>query len=215
MDTKAKNLARLHDQGLVAVIRGPSVDLTLSLVESLVRGGVMGIEITFTTPNALEVTRQLSQQYQDRILLGMGTLTDPEQAHQALEAGATFLVSPHTEPDLAHAMTATGLLVMMGALTPSEVMMSKRLGSDVIKLFPGSLTGAAYVKALKGPFPDFHIMPTGGVSMENVADWFAAGVFAVGAGSELCPTQWVKERRFGEIETRAQAFVAAVQKARS
>lgn len=215
MDTKAQNLARLHDLGLVAVIRGPSVDLTLSLVESLVRGGVLGVEITFTTPNALEVTRQLSQQYQDRILLGMGTLTEPAQAQQALDAGATFLVSPHTEAELAHAMTATGLLVMMGALTPSEVMMSKRLGSDVIKLFPGSLTGAAYVKALKGPFPDFHIMPTGGVSMDNVAEWFAAGVFAVGAGSELCPTQWIKEKRFDDIEARAKAFVAAVQKARS
>jgi 2-dehydro-3-deoxyphosphogluconate aldolase/(4S)-4-hydroxy-2-oxoglutarate aldolase len=215
MDMKAQNLARLHDLGLVAVIRGPSLDLTLKLVEALVRGGVLGIEITFTTPNALEVTRQLCQQYQDRILLGMGTLTDPEQAHQALEAGAAFLVSPHTEPDLARSMTTTGLLTMMGALTPSEVMLAKRLGSDVIKLFPGSLTGPGYVKALKGPFPDLLIMPTGGVSIENVADWFRAGVFAVGAGSELCPTQLVKEGRFDEIVTRAQRFTAAVQQARA
>jgi 2-dehydro-3-deoxyphosphogluconate aldolase/(4S)-4-hydroxy-2-oxoglutarate aldolase len=101
----------------------------------------------------------------------------------------------------------------MGALTPSEVVMAKRLGSDVIKLFPGSLTGPAYVKALKGPFPDLRIMPTGGVSIENVSEWFAAGVFAVGAGSELCPPQLVKEGRFDEIVNRAQRFVAAVQQA--
>jgi 2-dehydro-3-deoxyphosphogluconate aldolase/(4S)-4-hydroxy-2-oxoglutarate aldolase len=94
-------------------------------------------------------------------------------------------------------------------------MLAKRLGSDVIKLFPGSLTGPGYVKALKGPFPDLLIMPTGGVSIENVADWFRAGVFAVGAGSELCPTQLVKEGRFDEIVTRAQRFTAAVQQARA
>jgi 2-dehydro-3-deoxyphosphogluconate aldolase/(4S)-4-hydroxy-2-oxoglutarate aldolase len=145
----------------------------------------------------------------------MGTLTEPEHADQALQAGASFLVSPHTEPELARAMTATGLPTMMGALTPSEVMMAKRLGSDVIKLFPGSLTGPSYVKALKGPFPDLRIMPTGGVSVDNVAQWFSAGVFAVGAGSELCPTQLVKEERFDEIVTRAQAFASAVQQARA
>jgi 2-dehydro-3-deoxyphosphogluconate aldolase/(4S)-4-hydroxy-2-oxoglutarate aldolase len=215
VDKKAQSLTRLHDLGLVAVIRGPSQELTLKLVEALVRGGVTGIEITFTTPNAPQVTQALHQQYGDTILLGMGTLTEPEHAEQALQAGAAFLVSPHTEPELARAMTATGLPTMMGALTPSEVMMAKRLGSDVIKLFPGSLTGPSYVKALKGPFPDLRIMPTGGVSKDNIAEWFAAGVFAVGAGSELCPTQWVKEGRFDEIVTRAQQFVAALQLARA
>jgi 2-dehydro-3-deoxyphosphogluconate aldolase/(4S)-4-hydroxy-2-oxoglutarate aldolase len=215
VDAKALNLARLHDLGLVAVIRGPSPELTLKLVDALARGGVTGIEITFTTPNALQVTRALHEQYGDSILLGMGTLTEPEQADQALQTGATFLVSPHTEPELARAMTATGLLTMMGALTPSEVMMAKRLGSDVIKLFPGSLTGPAYVKALKGPFPDLLIMPTGGVSVENVGEWFAAGVFAVGAGSELCPTPLIKEGRFDEIVNRAERFASAVQQARA
>lgn len=215
VDVKAHSLARLHELGLVAVIRGPSPELTLKLVDALMRGGVTGIEITFTTPNALQVTRALHERYDDTILLGMGTLTEPEQAQLALQAGATFLVSPHTEPELAKSMTKTGLLTMMGALTPSEVMLAKRLGSDVIKLFPGSLTGPAYVKALKGPFPDLRIMPTGGVSTENVAEWFSAGVFAVGAGSELCPTGLVKDGHFDEILTRAQRFVAAVQQARA
>jgi 2-dehydro-3-deoxyphosphogluconate aldolase/(4S)-4-hydroxy-2-oxoglutarate aldolase len=215
MDTKTQVLNRLHSLGLVAVIRGPSLELTLKLVDALVQGGVPGIEITFTTPNATEVVRALHQQYGDTILLGMGTLTEPDQAQQALEAGATFLVSPGTEPELAAAMTATRLPTMMGALTPTEVMLAKRLGSDVIKLFPGSLTGPGYVKALKGPFPDIKIMPTGGVSADNVAEWFAAGVFAVGAGSELCPPQLVKEGRFDEIASRARHFTTAVQQARA
>lgn len=215
MDAKAQNLTRLRNLGLVAVIRGPSPELTLKLVGALVRGGVTGIEITFTTPDALQVTRSLRQEYGDAILLGMGTLTEPRQAGDALQAGAIFLVSPGTEPELARAMTGTGLLTMMGALTPTEVMMAKRLGSDVIKLFPGSLTGPAYVKALKGPFPDIKIMPTGGVSTENVGEWFAAGVLAVGAGSELCPTPLIQEERFDKITTRARRFAAAVQQARA
>ncbi|NWF69165.1 MAG: bifunctional 4-hydroxy-2-oxoglutarate aldolase/2-dehydro-3-deoxy-phosphogluconate aldolase [Chloroflexi bacterium] len=212
---KAKSLERLHTLGLVAVIRGPSVDGTLRLVEALVKGGVTGIEITFTTPNALEVTNKLRAAFGDAILLGMGTLVEPAQAQQALDAGATFLVSPHTEAELARAMTATGLPTMLGALTPTEVMLAKRLGSDVIKLFPGSLTGPAYVKALKGPFPDLLIMPTGGVSAENVKEWFAAGVYAVGAGSELCPPQLIKEGRFDELQARAERFAQAVRAARS
>ncbi|MFN8564505.1 MAG: bifunctional 4-hydroxy-2-oxoglutarate aldolase/2-dehydro-3-deoxy-phosphogluconate aldolase [Anaerolineae bacterium] len=215
MDAKAQNLARLHDLGLVAVIRGPSPELTLKLVDALVRGGVLGIEITFTTPDAVGVTRSLHQQFGDSILLGMGTLTEPQHAQQAVDAGATFLVSPHTEAELGRAMTATGLVTMMGALTPTEVMAAKKLGTDVVKLFPGSLTGAAYVKALKGPFPDIRVMPTGGVSVENVGEWFAAGVYAVGAGSELCPTNLVKEGRFEEIVGRAERFAAAVRQARA
>jgi len=208
-------LTRVQDLGLLAVIRGPSLELTLKMVDALVSAGVLGIEITFTTPDAPQVVKVLGQEYGDKILLGMGTLTDPEHAGQAVEAGASFLVSPHTEPELAQSMTDTGLLTMMGALTPSEVMMARRLGSDVIKVFPGSLTGPGYVKALKGPYPDLLIMPTGGVSIDNVADWFAAGVVAVGAGSALCPTAWAKEGRFDDIIERAEQFVEAVRQARA
>lgn len=103
---------------------------------------------------------------------------------------------------------------MVGALTPTEVEQAHRLGSDVVKIFPGSLVGPAYIKALKGPFPAIPMMPTGGVSIENVGEWFSAGVVAVGAGSELCPPQWAKEGRFAEITQRASAFCAAVARAR-
>ncbi|HLE52647.1 MAG TPA: bifunctional 4-hydroxy-2-oxoglutarate aldolase/2-dehydro-3-deoxy-phosphogluconate aldolase [Anaerolineales bacterium] len=212
---KEETLAKLKQIGLIAVIRGPSVDLTLEMVAALVKGGVQGIEITYTTPNAPQVVKELDRQFGEQIVLGMGTLTEPEQAEEAQQAGARFLVSPICCAKLGAAMVAAGLPVMIGALTPSEVYQAHRMGSDVVKVFPGSLVGPAYIKALKGPFPFIEIMPTGGVSVENVADWFAAGVFGVGAGSELCPTAWAKEGRFAQIEQRAREFVKAVQDARS
>jgi 2-dehydro-3-deoxyphosphogluconate aldolase / (4S)-4-hydroxy-2-oxoglutarate aldolase len=212
---KQTTLNKIKSLGLLAVIRGPSPDLTVDMVSALIEGGVYGIEITYSTPNAPQVVKTLAGKYGDQIVLGMGTLTEVEQAAQAVEAGANFLVSPHCELTLANAMTATGLPVMIGALTPTEVMQAYRLGSDVVKVFPGSLVGPDYIKALRGPFPHIPMMPTGGVNVENVAAWFKAGVFAVGAGSNLCPTAWAKEGRFADITATAQAFVEAVNKAKA
>lgn len=211
---RQETLNRITDLGLVAVLRGPSPELTVKMVEALIAGGVRGIEITYSTPDAEGVVKLLDQQFGEQIVLGMGTLTQPKQAQSAKAAGATFLVSPHCEPELARAMVASGLTVMVGALTPTEVEQAHRLGSDVVKIFPGSLVGPAYIKALKGPFPAIPMMPTGGVSIDNVGEWFAAGVVAVGAGSELCPPQWAKEGRFAEITQRASEFCAAVARAR-
>lgn len=212
--SKDATLSRLHDLGLVAVIRGPSPDLTVRMVEALVAGGVLGIEITYTTPNAAEVVRALDRQFGDLILLGMGTLTGPAQAAEAQDAGARYLVSPITDEALGAAMVATGLPVMIGALTPTEVFRAHQLGADVVKLFPGSAVGPDYVKALRGPFPHIPIMPTGGVDEHNVGDWFRAGVFAVGAGSQLSPGKLAQEGRFAEITAVAARFAAAVAAAR-
>ena len=212
---KQKTLQRLHDLGLVAVIRGPSPELTVRMVEALVAGGVTGIEITYTTPNAAEVVRALDRAFGESILLGMGTLTDPAQAAEAQDAGARYLVSPITDEALGRAMVATGLPVMIGALTPTEVYRAHQLGSDVVKLFPGSAVGPDYVKALHGPFPHIPIMPTGGVDEHNLADWFRAGVWAVGAGSRLSPVKLAREGRFDEITAVAARFAAAVARART
>jgi 2-dehydro-3-deoxyphosphogluconate aldolase/(4S)-4-hydroxy-2-oxoglutarate aldolase len=208
-------LEKIGELGLLAVIRGPAPELTIQMVNALVAGGVKGIEITYSTPDAEGVTRALKGQWGDEILLGMGTLTEPGQAASARAAGANFLVSPICDRDLVSAMAASGLVTMAGALTPTEVFQAYRLGSDVVKIFPGSLTGPAYIKALKGPFPYIPMMPTGGVSAANVGEWFAMGVVAVGAGSELCPPQLAKEGKFDEISRRAAEFVQVVQAART
>jgi len=213
--SKETTLNRLHDLGLVAVIRGPSPELTVRMVEALVAGGVTGIEITYTTPNAADVVCALDRTFGDLILLGMGTLTDPAQAAEARDAGARYLVSPITDDALAAAMVATGLPVMIGALTPTEVFRAHRMGSDVVKLFPGSAVGPDYVKALHGPFPHIPLMPTGGVDEHNLTDWFRAGVFAVGAGSQLSPVKLAREGKFEEITAIAARFAAAVARARA
>ena len=211
---KQETLEKIKTLGLLAVIRGPSAELTIQMVEALAAGGVTGIEITYSTPNAPQVVQALNEKFGDRLVLGMGTLTEIRQVEEARLAGAQFIVSPICPPDLVKAMAASGLACMPGALTPSEVFQAYSLGADVVKIFPGSLVGPSYVKALKGPFPYIPMMPTGGVSAANVADWFAAGVVAVGAGSELCPPDLAKRGEWAEITRRAAEFNAVVQAAR-
>ncbi len=211
---KALVLEQLRTLGVIAVIRGPSPELTVKMVGALVAGGVKGIEITYSTPNAAEVVRQLNKDFGQDIVLGMGTLTEPAQVDEALNAGACFLVSPICEPTLGKSMVASGVPVMIGAYTPTEVYQTYKMGSDVVKIFPGSSGGPSYMKALKGPFPHIPMMPTGGVSAANVGEWFAAGAFAVGAGSELCPPKLAKEGRFDEIAVKAREFVSACDQAR-
>ena len=211
---KAEVLEKVKELGLLAVIRGPSPELTIKMVEALVAGGVLGIEITYSTPNAEDVVRALSKKFGSSIVLGMGTLTKPEQAPCAKEAGASFLVSPICEPGLVKSMVASGLVTMAGAFTPTEVFQAYSLGVDVVKIFPGSQGGPAYMKALKGPFPYIPMMPTGGVNAGNMAEWFAVGAVALGAGSELCPPQLAKDGKFDEITSRASEFVKVVKAAR-
>ena len=212
---KNEVLEKVKTLGLLAVIRGPSPELTVQMVGALVDGGVKGIEITYSTPNAEEVVKTLARKFGDSIVLGMGTLTKPEQAESAKAAGANFLVSPVCEKNLVEAMVKTGLLTMAGALTPTEVFQAYSLGTDVVKIFPGSVGGPSYIKALKGPFPYIPMMPTGGVNASNVAEWFAAGVVAVGAGSELCPPQLAKEGKFNEISQKAAEFVKVIHSSRA
>lgn len=208
---KKQLLQKITESGLIAVIRGPSAELTLKMVEALVAGGVTGIEITYSTPKAEEVVKTLNQTYGNKIILGMGTLTQPSQAETAKSAGASFLVSPVCEPQLIHEMVNTGLLVMAGALSPTEIYRAHTLGVDIVKIFPGSLTGPGYIKAIKGPFPNIPLMPTGGVSLTNLRDWFASGVVTVGVGGELCPSNLAMSGKFHEITERAKNFIKAVQ----
>ncbi len=209
----SQTLKRIEDLGLLAVVRGESRAAALEVVGALVQGGVLGIEITFTTPEAPRVIRDLNEEYGDSILLGAGTVTTHEQVDQAAEAGATFLVSPGCDPELLPGMLGTGLLVLPGTLTPSEVMLARRLGAQAVKLFPGSSGGPSYLKALRGPFPSTAFVPTGGVSLANIADWFAAGAFAVGAGGALAPSSLAGRDR-DEVVEDARLFAETVRAAK-
>ncbi|MCU1571558.1 MAG: 2-dehydro-3-deoxyphosphogluconate aldolase [Naasia sp.] len=205
----ANRLSPLVAARVLAVVRAPSAESALLGAEALVAGGVTGLEITFSTPDAPEVIRQLTERYGDDAYIGAGTVTSVDQARQAVEAGARFLVSPGTRPELTGIMLGTGAVVLTGALTPTEVMIAVELGVDVVKLFPAALSGPALLKALRGPFPDVPMMPTGGVTPDNLGEWLAAGAIAVGAGSDLISSADLVRGDYTGIQRKARAFAAA------
>jgi 2-dehydro-3-deoxyphosphogluconate aldolase/(4S)-4-hydroxy-2-oxoglutarate aldolase len=200
----------LRRAGVVAVIRALSADAAVRAVAALVAGGIRGIEIAYSTPDAAQVIAELDRRHGLSIFLGAGTVLTAAQAVEARQAGARFLVSPGTDQQLAPAMLATGAAVFLGALTPTEVMAAIRLGAQAVKIFPASLGGPAYLRALRGPFPDVALMPTGGVNADNLADWFDAGAVAVGAGSELCSPAAMRVGRWKEIEQSARRFTSGL-----
>jgi len=204
-----EQLKTLQHVGVVAVIRAPDTTTALRGVEALVAGGVTGIEITYSTPDAPSVIATLAERYGDRILLGAGTVLTERQALDAAEAGAAFLVSPGTSPTVAAAMTSTGLTCLLGALTPSEVMAAVEAGADAVKLFPASLGGPSYLGSLRGPFPEVPFVPTGGVDATNLGQWRRAGVAAVGAGSDLCGASDLADGLWDDLTAKARAFAAA------
>jgi 2-dehydro-3-deoxyphosphogluconate aldolase / (4S)-4-hydroxy-2-oxoglutarate aldolase len=208
-------LKRIADLGLLAVLRAPDRAGARRAVDALVEAGVLGIEITYSTPDAASVIADVKQSYADEVLVGAGTLITQAQVAEAAEAGASYLVSPGLDDEVVASMQTTSLPAMAGVLTPTEVMRGVRLGLDVMKLFPGSLGGPSYLRSLRGPFPDVPFMPTGGVSADNVGDWLAAGAVAVGAGSELASAGDISSGDFASIREKGRRFLAAIREARA
>jgi 2-dehydro-3-deoxyphosphogluconate aldolase/(4S)-4-hydroxy-2-oxoglutarate aldolase len=208
-------LARARSAAVLAVLRAPSPEAAVDTAEALIRGGITGIEVTYSTPDAPAVIRELIARHGEGAYIGAGTVTTEPEAVAAAEAGAAFLVSPGTLPDLTRSMQETGAVVMTGALTPTEVMTALRLDVDVVKIFPASLGGPSYLGALRGPFPSAPLMPTGGVTPDNLADWFAAGAVAVGAGGDLANGASIKAGDWADIEARAARFAASLAAVRA
>lgn len=213
-DTLPRSLRAVGEAGVIAVLRAPSAEAAVAAAEALINGGVTAIEVTYSTPDAAPAIARIRQDFPDAVV-GAGTLTRRPQVTEAAVAGAQFLVSPGTAPELVRFMTDTGLPTLSGALTPTELMAALELGVSGIKIFPGSLVGPSYLKALRGPFPEVPLMPTGGVSADNLGDWMTAGAFAVGAGSELCSASDMAEQRWDAITDKARRFSDALAAARS
>jgi 2-dehydro-3-deoxyphosphogluconate aldolase/(4S)-4-hydroxy-2-oxoglutarate aldolase len=208
-------LKRIAGLGLLAVLRAPDPAGARRAVDALVEAGVLGIEITYSTPEAASVIADVKQSYGDEVLVGAGTLVTHAQVAEAAEAGASYLVSPGLDEEVVASMRATSLPAMAGVLTPTEVMRGVRLGLDVMKLFPGSLGGPTYLRSLRGPFPEVPFMPTGGVSADNVGDWLAAGAVAVGAGSELASAGDISSGDFAAVREKGRSFLRAIREARA
>jgi 2-dehydro-3-deoxyphosphogluconate aldolase/(4S)-4-hydroxy-2-oxoglutarate aldolase len=213
--SKTDHLQRVLDGGIVAVIRATSGDQLVEVAQALLSGGVEVMEVTFTVPGAVRVLERVSDRLGDKIVLGAGTVLDPETARAALLAGAQFIVSPNTNVDVIRMCRRYGKLAMPGALTPTEVVTAFEAGADVVKIFPCDLGGPAYLKALHGPLPHIPLMPTGGITLENAADYLKAGACALGVGGSLVEAKTVEKGDFGRIEELAKRFVEAVKKARA
>lgn len=211
---KQEVLRRLTDCGVVAVIRAEGSEQALKIAEACIRAGIVGIELTFTVPGALDIIRELSARYKpEDILIGAGTVLDPETARAAILAGAHFVVSPCLNADTVKLCLRYQVACMAGAMTVKEAVECMEAGSDIIKIFPGNLFGPAIIKAIHGPLPQARMMPTGGVSAENAYEWIKAGAVAVGAGSDL--TRGAKTGDYEGIVEVGKQMVAEVRRARA
>ena len=212
--SREADLQRVLDGGVVAIIRAASGEQLVGVAEALYAGGIEVIEVTFTVPGVLEIISAVRDALGEKILLGAGTVLDSESARAAMLAGAEFIVCPTVNLDVIRICHRYDKLVMPGALTPTEVVTAWEAGADIVKLFPADVGGPGYLKALLGPLPQVKLLPTGGVNLETIGDFFAAGACAVGLGSGLVEKQAVAEGDMERIRVQAEAYVAAARAAR-
>ena len=214
--TRSSTLSTLRNVGIIPVIRADSADAALAVVEALVESGLAVVEITMTVPGAIDVISSVAKRFGDRALVGAGTVTDAPTTQRAVDAGATFIVTPCLVTAVIDAARRADVAVLPGALTPTEVFEAHRQGGDMVKVFPAqSVGGASYLRALRGPFPKIPLVPTGGVSLDTVRDLFDAGAAAVGVGGELISRDALARRDYAAIGALAAQFLGAVRAARA
>jgi len=212
---KAAVVARIKTEGALAVIRTDSTERALAATQAVIAGGFRAIEITYSFPGATEAIAKLAETNENDLLLGAGTILKPQQVHEAVGAGAQFLVSPCVLPDVIDAAREHQVAIIPGAFTPTEIYNAHSLGADIVKIFPTVRFGPEYLKAVRGPLPQIPIMPTSGVDCSNVADWFAAGAVALGAVSSVLDPVLIQKGDWNEITKRAREFMNAVRATRS
>ena len=214
--TKQKVLSLIMDIGIVPVVRTNSAESAVRAVEAIYRGGIRAAEITMTVPGAIKALERVADALGDQMVLGAGTVLDAETARACMLAGAEFFVTPSTKLATIEMCRRYSKAVMPGALTPTEVLTAWEAGGDVVKIFPaGNVGGAKYIKALKGPFPQIEMIPTGGVNLETAGEFLKAGACAVAVGGELVDAKSIKEGRFEVIEDRARQYLEVIAQARA
>ncbi|GAC1475821.1 MAG: bifunctional 4-hydroxy-2-oxoglutarate aldolase/2-dehydro-3-deoxy-phosphogluconate aldolase [Isosphaeraceae bacterium] len=208
-------LQRILDCGIVAVVRAESGARLSRVVQALAEGGVTAAEITFTVPDAVEVIREVRREVGDSVVLGAGTVLDPETARAALLAGAEYIVAPTVNPEVIRLCRRYDKVVMPGAFTPTEVVAAWEAGADVVKIFPAEVGGPPYLKALRGPLPQIRLMPTGGVDLLTAEAFLQAGACCLGVGGSLVEPKAVASDDFARIRDLAGQFVAIVRRFRA
>jgi len=212
--SKESHLRHILDVGLVAVVRAPDSARLVEVCRALADGGVSVVEITMSVPDALDVVREVRRALGDRVLLGAGTILDPETARAALLAGAEYLVAPTLNLEVIRLCQRYDKIVMPGAFTPTEILTAWEAGADIVKVFPAEVVGPAFFKALRGPLPQIRLMPTGGVDLNTAADFLKAGACCLGVGSQLVEPAAVAEGNFDRIRDLARQYVQIVKKTR-
>jgi 2-dehydro-3-deoxyphosphogluconate aldolase/(4S)-4-hydroxy-2-oxoglutarate aldolase len=215
MMNKQEVLRRIAEVGVVPVVRASTAEEAVRVVEAIREGGVPVLEITMTVPRAVRVIEQLADRYGPEVVVGAGTVLDPETARACILAGAAFVVSPALNTATIELCRRYSVAVMPGALTPTEVVTAWQAGADVVKVFPcNALGGAKYLKSLKAPLPQVEMIPTGGVSLQTAAEFIEAGALALGVGADLVDTKAIRAGEAGKVTEAARAYVAAVRAAR-
>jgi len=215
MLTKEQTLLRMTQTGVVAVIRAPSTAVLVPLAEALIAGGVVAIEVTMSTPKAIDGIEQLADTFGDRALIGVGTVLDAATAADAIHAGAQFVVSPMTDASIINTVIRYGRVMIPGAFTPTEIVHAWTLGGDVIKVFPSTALGPGYFKDILAPLPQLRLTPTGGVELTNVQQWIKAGAVCVGVGSSLVTKDALVKHDWETVTKNARAFIDAIALARA
>jgi len=214
--TKAEITKKIVDIGVVPVVRASSAAQAIAAAEAVCAGGISVVEVTMTVPGAVEVIAQLVKTMSSAVLVGAGTVLNADSARRCLDAGAQFLVSPGFDLETVKFANGKGVLIMAGALTPTEVITAWNAGSDFVKIFPcGNVGGAKYIKALKGPLPQIPMIPTGGVNLNTAAEFIQAGSAALGIGGELILAAALKSGNMREITELAKQYVSIVREARA
>lgn len=213
---KAQVLSFIQDIGIVPVVRTSTAEAAIKAIEAIYNGGIRAAEITMTVPGAVKALEKVADQFGDKLVLGAGTVLDPETARICMLAGAEFFVTPALNVKTIEMARRYSKAICPGALTPTEVLTAWEAGADVVKVFPcGNLGGAKYIKALKGPFPQIEMIPTGGVNLETAGDFLKAGACAVAVGGELVDAKLIKAGDYAGIQKLAEQYVAAIKKARA
>lgn len=211
----SESMERILKTGVVAIMRANSSDQLLGAAKAVLAGGVEAIEVTMTTPGALDVIRQATSQFGKEVLFGVGSVLDAATARVAILAGAQFVVCPTFKLETVELCKRYSVPVVPGAYTPTEILTAWEAGANAVKVFPASVSGPAYIKAIKGPLPQISLSAVGGVTVENTAEFFRAGVDFVGVGGELVNQKLLDAADFAEISERARNFRAQVEKGRS
>jgi 2-dehydro-3-deoxyphosphogluconate aldolase/(4S)-4-hydroxy-2-oxoglutarate aldolase len=216
MWTKEKAMKLIYDTALIPIIRVDSADVAFKVADAFLCADVNIIEVTMSVPGAIEVVKQLVETFGEKVLIGTGTVVDEKMAEDVIGAGSHFIVSPNYSRDLIETANKHNIPIIPGALTPTEIFDAYTMGADAVKVFPcGTVGGAAYIKAIRGPLPDIPLVPTGGVNLNTAGPMLEAGAYALGVGGAITDKKAIKENQFEVITENVKKFLEIVKKHRS